>query len=98
MKRYDFIISYDIANKKRLQKIAKILQKEAIRVQFSIFLLKNSSKEELNLILKKVLRVYNEKEDDIRVYKIKNYGLHFGSAIDLKEPLIYVGGVFNGYI
>jgi len=91
MKKYDFIISYDIACNKRLQKIAKILEKEAIRVQYSIFLLKDISKDELALLLERLLRIYNENEDDIRVYKIKNYGLHLGSALNLQEPFVYTG-------
>lgn len=88
MKQYDFLISYDIADQKRLAKIARVLEKEAIRIQYSLFFYKDATKEELHRLLKKILKIYNEQEDDIRVYKIKNYGLHFGTAIDLKNPFI----------
>jgi len=88
MKRYNFLISYDIANNKRLPKIAKILEKEAIRIQYSLFFYKDVTKIELQSLLEKILEIYNEEEDDIRVYHIKNFGLHFGAAIDLKNPLI----------
>lgn len=86
MKRYDFIISYDIANIKRLRKIAKLLEKEAIRIQFSIFLLPNSTKDELQTLLDNILKIYNENEDDIRVYNIKNSGIKLASAINLEQP------------
>jgi CRISPR-associated protein Cas2 len=88
MKQYDFLISYDIADQKRLAKIARVLEKEAIRIQYSLFFYKDATKVELHRLLKKILKIYNEQEDDIRVYKIKNYGLHFGTAIDLKNPFI----------
>ena len=86
MNRYDFIISYDIANIKRLRKIAKLLEKEAIRIQFSIFLLPNSTKYELQTLLDNILKIYNENEDDIRVYNIKNSGIKLASAINLEQP------------
>ena len=86
MKRYNFIISYDVANEKRLRKIAKVLEKKAIRVQFSVFYLPNATKEELQIILDELLKLYNENEDDIRVYNIKNSGIKLASAIDLEQP------------
>ena len=86
MKRYNFIISYDIANDKRLRKIAKVLEKKAIRLQFSIFYLPNATKKELQIILDELLNIYNEKEDDIRVYNIKNSGIKLASAINLEQP------------
>lgn len=86
MKHYDFILAYDIADNKRLRKIAKVLEKEAIRIQFSIFLLPKFTKPELTMLLDKILKIYNENEDDIRVYKIKNKGINIASAIDLEHP------------
>ena len=86
MKCYNFIISYDIANDKRLRKIAKLLEKEAIRVQFSIFYLPNTTKKELQRLLDRLLQLYNENEDDIRVYNIKNSGIKLAAATDLEHP------------
>ncbi len=86
MKRYNFLISYDIANDKRLRKIAKLLEKKAIRIQYSVFYLPNATKEDLHNILDELLKLYNEKEDDIRVYNIKNSGINLASAINLDQP------------
>ncbi len=89
MKKYTFLIAYDIADKKRLQKIAKIMEKNALRIQFSIFVLLDTTKEDLHLLLSKILEINNEKEDDIRVYKLKNSGISLGSATNLSDPLSF---------
>ncbi len=86
MKKYDFILCYDIANPKRLKKIAKAIEKKALRIQYSIFVLFQTTQKEVTILLKELTDIYNEKEDDIRVYKIKHKGFHFGSAIDLEKP------------
>ncbi len=90
MKRYDFLICYDIADNKRLQKIAKTLEKEAIRIQFSVFLFPKASKEELFALLDKILKIYDKNQDDIRVYNIKNSGIHLASGINLEQPFNFI--------
>ncbi len=90
MKQYNFILAYDIADSKRLRKIAKIVEKEAIRIQFSIFLLPKFTKPELLELLDKILKIYNENEDDIRIYKIKNKGINIASGVDLDQPFNFI--------
>jgi CRISPR-associated protein Cas2 len=86
MKTYNFVISYDVSDEKRLRKVAKILEKEAMRFQYSIFILYNYTKPELKIIIKKLLKVINMQEDDLRIYKISNFGITLGNAIDLSNP------------
>jgi len=90
MRRYDFIISYDISDKKRLRKIAKLIEKDAMRIQYSVYFYHDSTQEEVTKLLEKVCKIYDEKRDDIRVYKIKHKGLHLGSAIDLENPFEFI--------
>ncbi len=90
MRRYDFIIAYDIADVKRLKKIAKLIEKDALRIQYSIYFYHDSTQEEVTKLVEKVCRIYDEKRDDIRVYKIKNRGLHLGCAIDLDNPFEFI--------
>jgi len=89
MRKYDFIITYDIADVKRLRKIGKMMEKKAMRIQYSVYILYETSKEEVTILLDAICKVYDEKYDDIRVYKVKNRGLHFGNAIDLDNPFIF---------
>jgi CRISPR-associated protein Cas2 len=86
MKRYDFVICYDIADPKRLKKIAKIIEKKAFRIQKSIYVAFDMTKDEVLSIVDSVINIYDEKYDDIRIYKIKHKGIHMGNGVDLENP------------
>lgn len=90
MRKKDFLICYDISDKKRLSKIAKIVEKNALRIQRSIYFYGDVTKKELTVLVEEVLTILNEKEDDLRIYTIKNSGIHLGSAVDLDNPFIFV--------
>ncbi len=90
MKKYNFLIAYDIADEKRLQKISRLINKKAIRVQYSLYLCKDITKKDVLQLVDELLELYHEKQDDIRIYKIKNYGIRMGSAIDLENPFDFL--------
>jgi len=88
MKKSDYLICYDISDNKRLRKVAKFLEKECIRVQYSIFIAKNITKEQIYVIADSLNELIKPKEDDVRIYKIKDYGINMGIAFDLNEIFI----------
>lgn len=88
MRKKDFLLCYDISNKKRLTKIAKIIEADAMRIQRSVYFYERATKKELNSLIDRVLEILNQKEDDFRVYTIKNRGFRLGDAVDLDNPLI----------
>ena len=85
MKKNDYLICYDISDMKRLRKIARFLEQRCIRIQFSIFFAQNFSKEDIYNIADNLIEMMDPKEDDIRIYKIKNYGISLGKAYDLSK-------------
>lgn len=92
MKRFNFLICYDIADKKRLVKVAKSLEKEAIRIQNSIFYYMNGSKEDIKKIVSILEEIIDSNDDDIRIYKVDKYSsLHLKSGVNLKQPNILRG-------
>jgi CRISPR-associated protein Cas2 len=90
MKRANFIIAYDISNVKRLAKIAKTIEKEAFRIQRSIFFYPDASIEELSRLIEKIVNILHKNKDDLRVYKIKKGSIALQSAIDLDNPDIFL--------
>lgn len=89
MSKQDFLICYDIADERRVGKIGKLVEKNAMRIQRSVYFYEQVSKEELTVLMEKVLTILDVEADDLRVYTIKNRGIAFGEAIDLHNPLIF---------
>ncbi len=90
MRKKDFLICYDISDEKRLRKIAKIIEQEAMRIQRSVYFYEQVNKKELDVLIKTILEVLDEKLDDLRIYTIKNKGISLGKAIDLNNSLILI--------
>jgi len=69
MRKHNWLIIYDIADPKRLQKIAKIMEKYSVRVQQSVFeaVAPEYIIEELRVKCRKVM---NEQEDYIVSFKL----------------------------
>lgn len=89
MNKFNFLVCYDISCEKRLQKVAKTLEKVSIRIQKSIFFYGDAQKEEVKNLVEQLNEIIDKNEDDIRIYKIDvENSMHFKSAIDLKNPNI----------
>jgi len=89
MKKFNFLVCYDIANSKRLVKVARSLEKIAIRIQKSLFFYVDATELDIATLVKNLKDIINEEEDDIRIYKVdvKN-SLHLKSAVNLQQPNI----------
>ena len=85
----DYIISYDIAHYKRLAKLARNLEKHAMRIQKSIFLLSSVSKNELLDIIDMINGIIDMEADDVRIYTIVDPGISLAQAINLNDPYIF---------
>ena len=67
MDRTFYLLAYDIADPKRLARVAKAMEAVGERVQDSVFEAWLSTAE-IEKALKKVRKVMNEKEDSVRIY------------------------------
>ena len=45
MKKMNFVITYDISDNKRLRKVALFLEKNAIRIEYSVFFVEAERKK-----------------------------------------------------
>lgn len=88
--RQDYLICYDISDEKRLAKVARYLEKTALRIQYSIYVLFEPSQKELFEIEENIKKLIDTQADDVRIYTIKNSGYRLGIAINLDEPFIIV--------
>ncbi len=86
----NYLICYDVSDEKRLSKLAKLLEKEAYRIQKSIFLLLAPTFDELTSLITNIQTIIDVNIDDVRLYTIKQYGYALGSATKIDEPFIFV--------
>ncbi len=92
MKRYNALICYDIADPKRLAKIARNLERVSIRIQKSIFYYMDASSEDIKNIVEIIEEIIDKENDDVRIYKVdKNSSINLESGINLKNPNIIKG-------
>jgi len=86
MRQHDFVVCYDIADVKRLRKIAKCLEKHAFRIQKSVFFYPRASQANIFALVDELEKIIDEKDDDIRIYyvDIKN-SIALESGIDLNN-------------
>ena len=85
----DFIISYDISDSKRLQKLARRLEKVAMRIQYSIFLLSEATQAQLYAVVDEITGIIDHDEDDVRIYRMIDPGISIGQAVDLADPYTF---------
>ena len=86
--KHDYIIAYDIADEKRLRKVAKLLESETMRIQYSVFFIQ-AHKTHIEQLQQKLQAIINQAKDDLRIYQIDiENSFHLQAGLDLKSPLI----------
>jgi len=73
MKRRAYLAAYDIADSKRLRRVAKCLSQVGIRMQYSLFYLPLSVAERVGL-LRELADLIDPNEDDVRLYPLPKRG------------------------
>lgn len=92
------LVSYDVATekedgKKRLRKVAQVCQNFGQRVQKSVFECQ-VDQAQYEQLLRDLLKHINEKEDTVRVYRLREpkeqFCCHFGvkPSVNFDDPLI----------
>jgi CRISPR-associated protein Cas2 len=70
----EYIICYDIANPRRLARIHRLLKKQALPLQYSVFLF-NGTETQLQHCLDQLQAIMDPHTDDIRAYPLPQRGL-----------------------
>lgn len=70
-RRLPHIISYDIADPKRLKRIHRFLKKVALPLQYSVFLIEADAKR-IEQLKAQLATMIHPRADDIRIYPLPN--------------------------
>ncbi|MFM2318656.1 MAG: CRISPR-associated endonuclease Cas2 [Pseudomonadota bacterium] len=69
--RLPHIVTYDIANPKRLRRIHRFLKKVALPLQYSVFLIEADA-QRIEQLKTQLTTMIHPREDDIRIYPLPN--------------------------
>lgn len=64
-----YIVSYDIPDNRRRTRLAKLLEKFAVRVQYSVFEA-DLTPEQFRSMLQLALKEIDDHEDNLRIYRL----------------------------
>lgn len=89
-KRRRFLICYDIADPKRLGRVHRFLSKNALSVQYSVFIV-YTHVPGLEVLLAELEKLIKMTEDDVRVYTLSDQHepVVFGRAI-IPDSLVFI--------
>lgn len=76
MKKLNFLLCYDIAHPKRLQKVHRYISQHFIRVQYSVYF-KQAYTAEIDKYIKYLKNIINKHDDDIRIYIVEDLAKSF---------------------
>ena len=65
----NWLVAYDICDKKRLSRVFKVMKKEGIPIQYSLFSVQASSAR-MDALLTLLSQVIDKNKDDIRAYRV----------------------------
>lgn len=68
-----YLVTYDIADPRRLARLFKFLKKQGIPVQYSVFLVEVSAVKMASLIAK-IATMIDDDADDVRAYRMPDNG------------------------
>ena len=88
-----WLVTYDIADPKRLARLFKFLKKQGVPVQYSVFLVEVSAAKMGSLIVQ-IAKMVDADADDVRAYRLpeNTWKVTLGSSI-LPEDIL-PGGEF----
>ena len=64
-----WLLAHDIRGKKRLQRVWRFLQKEGVRLQYSVYLLAGT-RYQVEAIIERLRGLIDESADDVRIYPL----------------------------
>jgi CRISPR-associated protein Cas2 len=68
-----WLVTYDIADPRRLARVFKRLKKEGVPVQYSVFAV-DASAQKMGILMAALTALIDSKADDVRAYRLPDNG------------------------
>lgn len=87
-----YLITYDIADPRRLGRLFRFLKKQGLPVQYSVFLVETSAVRLAELMVK-ISKIIHANADDVRAYRLPDNGWQVTMGASILPDDILPGGV-----
>lgn len=68
-----YLVTYDIADPKRLGRLFRFMKKEGVPIQYSVFLVESTAGKMATLMMK-IAKIIHKEADDVRAYRMPENG------------------------
>lgn len=87
-----YLVTYDIADPKRLSRVFRFLKKQGVPVQYSVFLLETTAAKIGNLMVS-IAKLIHTDADDVRAYKLPDNGWQISIGASILPEDVLPGGL-----
>lgn len=87
-----YIVTYDIADPRRLSRLYRFLKKQGVPVQYSVFLL-NASAIQISRLMDKIAKMIDADADDVRAYRLPENGWQITLGASILPDDVLPGGM-----
>ncbi len=87
-----YLVTYDIADKRRLSRLFRFLKKQGVPVQYSVFLVESNAVG-MNALMVKIAKMIHPDADDVRAYRLPDNGWQVSMGASILPDDILPGGV-----
>lgn len=87
-----YLVTYDIADPRRLSRVFRFLKKQGVPVQYSVFLLESNAVK-VNELMVKMAKMIHPDADDVRAYRLPDNGWQVSMGASILPDDIMPGGL-----
>lgn len=87
-----YLVTYDIADPKRLSRLFRFMKKQGVPVQYSVFLVETSASKLADLMLR-IAKMIHPSADDVRAYRLPDNGWQVTMGASILPDDILPGGL-----
>ncbi|OIN92221.1 MAG: CRISPR-associated endonuclease Cas2 [Comamonadaceae bacterium CG1_02_60_18] len=87
-----YLVTYDIANPRRLGRVFRFLKKHGVPVQYSVFLVESNAAKMSELMVK-IAKLIHPDADDVRAYKLPDNGWQISMGASILPEDVLPGGL-----
>jgi len=87
-----YLVTYDIADKKRLSRLFRFMKKQGVPVQYSVFLVESSAVQ-INAMMVQIAKIIHPTADDVRAYRLPDNGWQVSMGASILPEDILPGGL-----